>query len=249
MGDRGLWDGQVEALAERHLVVRPDLRGHGESPLPGGPFSYVDDLRALLDHLEIAEASLVGNSFGGRVALDFALAHPERVRALLLAAPALTGWEGSPALEAFDEEEDALLDAGRIDEAVALNVQTWLDGEGRGPAPVPPEIRERLAAMQRRAFATIIAAYEAATPPGPVAWSEAPARARLDEITAPTLVVTGRHDLEVFRALGELLAREIAAAESVTMDTAHLPALEAPDEFNRIALDFLRVYAGPDQGG
>jgi 3-oxoadipate enol-lactonase len=249
VGDRGLWDGQVEALAERRLVIRPDLRGHGESSLPGGPFSYVDDLRALLDHLEIAEASLVGNSFGGRVALDFALAHPERVRALLLIAPALTGWEASPASEAFDEEEDALLDAGKIDEAVELNLRTWLDGEGRGPAPVPPETRERLAAMQRRAFETILAAYEALTPPGPVAWSEPPARARLGEIAAPTLVVAGEHDLEDFRAIAELLAWEIPAADSVTMDTAHLPALEAPDEFNRIALDFLRVYAGPDQGG
>ena len=249
MGDRRLWDGQVEALAESHLVVRPDLRGHGESPLPSGPFSYVDDLRALLDHLEIAAAGLVGNSFGGRVALDFALAHPKRVRALLLAAPALTGYEGSSALEAFDEEEDALLDAGRIDEAVALNVRTWLDGQNRGLAAVPPELRERLAAMQRRAFETILAAYEAPTPPGPVAWSEPPARARLGEITAPTLVVTGRHDLEDFRAIAELLAREIPRAESITMDTAHLPAREAADEFNRIARDFLRVYAGPDQGG
>ena len=249
MGDRRLWDGQVEALAESRLVVRPDLRGHGESPLPGGPFSYVDDLRALLDHLEVAEASLVGNSFGGRVAIDLALAHPERVPALLLVAPALTGWEGSPALEALDEEEDALLDAGKFDEAVALNVRTWLDGQNRGPAPAPPELRERLVAMQRSAFETILAAYEAPAPPGPVAWSEPPARTRLGEITAPTLVVTGRHDLQDFRAIGELLTREIPRAEGITMDTAHLPALEAPDEFNRIALDFLGVYAGPDQGG
>jgi 3-oxoadipate enol-lactonase len=249
VGDRRLWDGQVEALAEGHLVVRPDLRGHGESPLPGGPFSYVDDLRALLDHLGIAETSLIANSFGGRVALDFALAHAERVRVLLLAAPALTGWEGSPALEAFDEEEDALLDAGKIDEAVELNVRTWLDGQNRGPAPVPQELRERVAAMQRRAFETILAAYEAPTPPGPVAWSEPAARARLGEITAPTLVLTGRYDLEDFRAIGERLAREMPRAESITMDTAHLPALEAPDEFNRIARGFLRVYAGPDQGG
>ena len=249
MGDRGLWDGQVEALAESHLVVRPDLRGHGESPLPGGPYSYVEDLRALLDGLGLPETSLVGNSFGGRVALDFALAYPERVRALLLVAPALTGYEGSPALDALDEEEDALLDAGQFDEAVELNMRTWLDGESRGPAPVPSEVRERLAAMQRRAFETIVPAYEEPTPPGPVAWSDPPARTRLGEVTAPTLVVIGAHDLPDFRAIAELLVREIPGAASITMDTAHLPALEAPEEFNRIALDFLRVYAGPDQGG
>jgi 3-oxoadipate enol-lactonase len=181
--------------------------------------------------------------------VDFALVHPERDRALLLVAPALTGWEGSPALDALDEEEDRLLDAGKIDEAVALSVRTWLDGVREEPAPVPADVRERLSAMQRRAFETILAAYEAPTPPGPVAWSDPPARTRLGEVRAPTLVVIGAHDQPDFRVIGELLAREIPGAESITMDTAHLPALEAPDEFNRIALRFLRVYAAPDQGG
>jgi 3-oxoadipate enol-lactonase len=145
----------------------------------------------------------------------------------------------------LDEEEDALLDAGKIDEAVELNVRTWLDGVRPEPAPVTPDVRERLAAMQRLAFETILAAYERPTLPGPVAWSEPPARTRLGEVTAPTLVVVGAHDQPDFRAIGELLVREIPAAESITMDTAHLPALEAPDEFSRFALRFLRVYAGP----
>ncbi len=242
MGDRRLWDGQVEAFAERHRVVRPDLRGFGESPLPGGPFSYVEDVRALLDHLGLDQAALVGNSFGGKVALDVALTHPGRVRALVLAAPALTGWEASPELEAFDEEEDALIDAGKINEAVALNVRTWLDGKGRGSAPVPAEARELLATMQRQSFETIVAAYDESPPPGPVGWSEPPAISRLGEIAVPTLVVTGAHDLSDFRAIGELLAGGIPAAEHVVLETGHLPALEQPDEFNRLALGLL---AGP----
>ena len=73
----------MDALSAEHRVVRPDLRGFGESPLPGGPFSHVEDVRALLDHLGVERAAVVGNSFGGRVALDFALAHPERVRRAL----------------------------------------------------------------------------------------------------------------------------------------------------------------------
>jgi 3-oxoadipate enol-lactonase len=157
----------------------------------------------------------------------------------------LTGWEGSPALDALDEEEDALLDAGKIDEAVELSLRTWLDGVREEPAPVPADVRERLAAMQRRAFETILAAYEQPTLPGPVAWSVPPARMRLGEVTAPTLVVIGAHDQPDFRAIGELLVREIVGAESIIMDTGHLPALETPDEFSRFALRFLRVYAGP----
>ena len=95
VGDRRLWDGQVDALAGQYKVIRPDLRGFGQSPLPGGPFSHVEDVRALLDHLGVERAAVVGNSFGGRVALDFALVHPERTDALVLVAAALTGYEGS----------------------------------------------------------------------------------------------------------------------------------------------------------
>jgi pimeloyl-ACP methyl ester carboxylesterase len=239
VGDRRLWDGQVAALAEEHLVVRPDLRGWGASPLPGGPFSFVDDVRGLLDALGLEAAAVVANSFGGRVAIDYALAQPERVDALALIAPALTGWEGSPELDAFDEEEEALLDAGRIDEAVELNIRTWLDGHGRGPAPVSPETRASLGEMQRLAFETQIAAYESPEPPRPGGWSDPPAAARLAEIAAPTLVVACAYDQPAFRALAERLAAEIPGARGALIDTAHLPGVERPDELNRLLVDFL----------
>lgn len=239
VGDRRLWDGQVDAFAERHLVVRPDLRGFGETELPGGPFSYVEDVRALLDHLGLESATVVGNSHGGRVALDLALAHPEGVRALVLVAAALTGFEGSPELDAFDEQEDALLDAGKIDEAVELNLHTWLDGSGRSAAPVSPAVRERVAEVQRQALETIVAAYERTPPPGPVSWSDPPAAERLQELHVATLVVVCDHDQPDFRLLSERLASRISGAERAVMTTGHLPAVEQPDEFNRMVLDFL----------
>lgn len=244
VGDRRLWDGQFHMLAERHLVVRYDLRGYGESPLPGGPFSYVDDLAALLDHLGIERTALIGNSFGGRVALDFALEHRERTRALVLVASALGGHQPSAELEAFDEAEDALLDAGKLDEAVELNLRTWLDGPGRDAAPVSSEVRELVSAGQRRAFETMVAAYEGSPPPGPVRWADPPAATRLDEVSVPTLVVAGAHDVQDFGAVADRLADEIPGARKVTLDTAHLPGLERPDELNRLVLDFL-VSGGP----
>jgi pimeloyl-ACP methyl ester carboxylesterase len=239
VGDRRLWEPQADVFAERHLVIRPDLRGFGESPLPGGPFSYVDDLRALLDHVGIDRAAIVGNSFGGRVVLDFALVHPERVAALVLVDSALSGHESWPASEAFDEEEDALLDAGRLDEAVELNLRTWVDGTGRDPAAVPADLRRRVGEMQRRAFEIVVPAFEASPPPGPVGWAEPPTATRLGAIGAPTLIVVGRFDVEEFRAISDRLAAEIRGARKAVLDTAHLPALEQPDEFNRLVLDFL----------
>jgi 3-oxoadipate enol-lactonase len=229
----------MQPLAERYRVVRPDLRGFGESPLPGGPFSYVEDVRALLDHLGLDRVALVGNSFGGKVALDFALQQPDRVRALVLIAPNLSGDEGSPALDAFDEEEEELLDAGKIDEAVDLNLRTWLDGDGRGAAPISAELRARVADMQRQAFVTMVAAYERTPPAGPVSWPEPPAAARLDEVVAPTLVVTCAHDQPDFRRIAGRVAAGIPGAESAELATAHLPGVERPEELNRLVLDFL----------
>jgi len=229
----------VEAFAEGHLVVRPDLRGFGESPLPGGPFSHVEDVRALLDNLGLDSVALVGNSFGGRVALDFALAYPERTEALVLVAPALTGYESSAELDALDEEEDALLDAGEIDEAVELNLRTWLDGYGRDVAPLTKEELGRVAAMQRKSFETILAAYERTPPPGPVRWAKPPAATRLHEIAARTLLVGCTFDHPDFRAIAGLLGDGIPGAERVAMETAHLPALEQPEGFNRLVLAFL----------
>jgi pimeloyl-ACP methyl ester carboxylesterase len=224
--------------------VRPDLRGFGASPLPAGPFSFVEDARALLDELGIERAAVVGNSFGGRVAIDLALAHPERISALLLVAPALTGFEGSAALDAFDEAEDALLDAGRVDEAVELNLRTWLDGQGRASAPVARATREHVATMQRRAFEIQLAAYAKSPPPGPAAWSDPPAASRLATVAVPTLVVTGTYDRPEFRSLGERVAAGIPGAKSSVMDTAHLPGIERPEELSRLVLTFLDTTGG-----
>jgi 3-oxoadipate enol-lactonase len=219
--------------------VRPDLRGFGETPLPGGPFSNVEDLRALLDHMGVERAALVGNSFGARVCLDFALEYPERVDALVLVGSALSGYEGSPALDALDKEEDALLDAGRIDEAVELTLRTWL-------GPVEPPARERVAGMARRSYEVVLAAYERDPPPGPVAWPDPPAATRLADVRPPTLVVVGAGDLPDFLAISEWLAAEIPGARKAVVEGAqHVPGLERPDEFNRIVLGFLdEVYPG-----
>ena len=86
--DRTLWAPQVEALAPSHRVIVPDLRGHGESPSPGGisPIDdMADDVVELLDELGITEPiALGGLSMGGYVALSFAVRHPKRLRALIL---------------------------------------------------------------------------------------------------------------------------------------------------------------------
>jgi 3-oxoadipate enol-lactonase len=233
VGDRRLWDAQVGPFAERYRVIRPDARGYGETALPGVPFSYVGDVEALLDELGIASAAVVGNSFGGKIALDLALGSPGRVAALVVAAPALSGAESSPELEALGDEEDRLLDDGKLDEAVELNVRAWA-GE------LAPEQRSALAAMQRHAFEVQLAAYEADPAPGPVASLDPPAAGRLAELDVPVLVVVGDDDLEHFWVVARRIAAEAPRARLVTMAGAkHLLALERPAEFNELVLGFL----------
>src|SRR3954471_8295502 len=137
----GIADSRMWApLAERLLaagfrVVTCDLRGHGRTPLEPGVVSNAADLLGLLDALGIARAAVVGASFGGRVALELALRAPERVAALALLGAALDEFDASPELEAFDAEEEAAIEAGDLDAAVAAVVRTWVTRDGRDADP------------------------------------------------------------------------------------------------------------------
>jgi pimeloyl-ACP methyl ester carboxylesterase len=94
--------------------------------------------------------------------------------------------------------------------------------------------------MQRHAFEILLAAYEEEPHPGPVEWVEPPAAGRLGHVAAPTLVLVGAEDLPTFLAIADRLAAEIPDAHEVVVEGArHLPAVERPDEFNRLVLDFL----------
>jgi 3-oxoadipate enol-lactonase len=238
--DMRMWDELVEALAPEFTVLRYDLRGYGESTLPPGPFSQSGDLLALLNHVGVERAALVGVSYGGRVALDTAFVAPERVTALVLAATGLRGHERSSAVREFGDEEERLLDAGDLVGATDLNVRLWVDGPNRGPDPVREAVRERVRTMQRRAFEIQVAAYEAQPAPGP----EDPVNVRLEAIQAPALVVVGDADVPDFLEIADRLEAELPDARKVVLpDTAHTIPLERPDEFCELTLEFLREHA------
>lgn len=83
--DHTMWDAQIEQFAQRYLVIRMDFRGFGKSAISdGSPFRHVDDVAALLDHLNIDSVHLVGQSMGGGVAIDLAIQYPQRVNGLVV---------------------------------------------------------------------------------------------------------------------------------------------------------------------
>jgi pimeloyl-ACP methyl ester carboxylesterase len=154
IADHTMWDGQVGPFSELYRVVRYDLRGFGQSSMPETDYAPHDDLRALLAHLDIDRAAVVGVSISGGIVVDFALAYPEMLWALVPVAAGIDGydWSTDEALQRFGAEEKAALDAGEIDRAVELNVRLWVDGPGRTPDQVDDAIREKVRQMQRAIF-------------------------------------------------------------------------------------------------
>src|SRR4051812_9651089 len=144
--DRRMWEAQWPALAERFRVVRPDMRGFGESPLGDGALDHASDVLALLDELGMQRLALLGSSLGGRVALEVAAREPARVTRLVLLCPGFRDLEPSEDARRFADEEEALLERSDLEGVVELNVRTWLGPEASEDA------RERVREMQRRAL-------------------------------------------------------------------------------------------------
>jgi 3-oxoadipate enol-lactonase len=190
-----------------------------------------------LDEHGLERAALVGVSLGGRVALEVAVARPDLVRALVLVAPGLPGHEWSQELRAQWDEEEAAFEAGDLDAAVEVSLRTWVDGPRRRPEDVDPELRRRVGEMQRDA-------YELQRE-----WvDEEPLvrelGERLGEIVAPTLVLVGDEDQPDMQAIAKRLAREIQGARLATIpETAHVPSMERPREFDELVLPFLQEAA------
>lgn len=235
VADRRMWRSIQPALSSGFRVIAPDLRGFGQSPLPGGEFCDADDVAALLDVLGVPDAAVVGSSLGGRVALELATGYPDRVSSLVLLCPAYRGAARTEAAVAFSEQEAGLLEAGQLDQLVDLNVRTWL-----GP-DATEETRAFLATMHRHAIDVQLAAEARVAAPRRRTVDVVPA-----EIVVPTVVVTGGLDLDHFQAVARLLVEEIPEATLVSLPWAgHLPSLERTDETAELLLGCLGRQPGP----
>jgi 3-oxoadipate enol-lactonase len=216
LGDSRLWKRQVAALSGEHEVVTPDLPGWGESPLPTESFSFVD---AVAEHLP---AALVGNSFGGALALRTALAKQELISRLVVIAAGLPTWDWSEEMRTYWAAEEAAWEAGEFDLATQVNLDFW----------VKPEHYEEVRPQQRRAI-ELQAAHEEPE----VLWPE---MAPLESLAIPTLVVVGEEDKPDFRAIAQHLVEHIPDSQlAVIPGAGHLVGIDRPDELNALLLSFL----------
>jgi len=229
LGDSGLWEPVVPFLAERFRTIRTDLRFFGRSVGPAAPWSWQEDVVGVLDELGIERTALVGMSLGSGIALDVALAAPERLWALACVAPALGGHDGAPYSDEQDAAYEAALEAGDLETAMEIDFEVW--------APLGVDAR-----MRRLWHATPDAnPLPAGVEPRPPAGGDA--KPRLGELSVPTLVLTVSHDPAGFREIGPIVARAAPDARHVELDSDHFIALREPELVGRTLLEFLAEHA------
>lgn len=222
-----MWARQIPELSKHFRVLRYDTRGHGKSSVPAGEYSFAQlggDVVELLDHLSIASAHFCGLSMGGPTGIWVALHHPTRINRLILSNTAARigsaeGW--SSRIAAVKENT--------LQAMAPTLVERWLTEQTRHTEPGLTQI---LIDMLRR---TPDEGYMGNC----AALRDADFREQVAGINAPTLIISGAHDLAATPADGHYLNSAIAGSRYVELDTSHIANWEQADAYSRIVRDFL----------
>ena len=235
LADEGAcWVDQVAGLEDRYRLTTFDNRGVGRSATPDGPFRIADfaaDTAALMDALGLARAHVVGSSMGGAIAQELALAHPDRVRSLVLNG---TWCRGDRFLhEIFRnwiwsaEKADSIRDFLVTVNLWCFSPRIWNDGI----------MDEWIAAAEASPHAQSVDAFSRSAE----ALIQHDSADRIAAIDAPTLVTVGELDLVLPPRFSQAIAERIAGARMVVIAGAgHQPFQEVPDEYNRLLDEFWR---------
>ena len=182
----------------------------------------------MLDALDISRATLIGLSAGATIAVDFAIAYPNRVARLVLASPGLSGHVPSTPLT-WTQPVFQAAGAGDAEGAARLWTDTPIMAV-RNDLSVAPAVRDLVMSNVR------LWTYKA----NPAQQLTPPAITRLSEITCPTLVILGEQDLPHIKEIAGLLIKGIAGARLVTIPRAgHMVNLDARDAFNQAVESFV----------
>lgn len=228
--DHASWDVIAQALEPFFTVVRPDLRGHGQSARMSrcSLDDFVGDIDSLLDAVGVGKTHLVGFSLGGLISQKYAIEHGSRLNRLVLI---------SSVAERTDEERARV--AGRADQidregiaaVVAAAEDRWFTPAFKAANPEMVAARlKQLIANDHRSYA---AAYRV--------FGQADRGMAFDRIEAPTLVMTGENDSGSSPRMSRLLHEKIRGSTlSILPELRHSVLLEAPETIAAMLLEFLR---------
>ncbi|MFL5768054.1 MAG: alpha/beta fold hydrolase [Actinomycetota bacterium] len=231
--DSRTWDVTFPVFAERHRVLRYDMRGYGRSDRPTGAFSHVEDLRAVMETAGIERAAIVGNSIGGAVAIEFVLEHPEMATALVAIAPGLDGFIATFGEPEFDWDTaegpiEAAVEAGDLDRALDLEMELWAPLGTADPAGA----RIRQIALENVHELQIDWSLSRRLDPRPAT--------RLGEISVPTLGLIGSDDVPGSMEFVDAIVSQVSGATKVVIEGAdHVLNMRQPEEFDRVVLGFI----------
>ena len=251
-----IWLDAMEHLAPHRRVIALDLPGHGGSDAPDGsyrPSWLAGGVRAWLDANGIGRAVLVGNSLGGLTAATLAATWPERVTGLVLISPALpndgppadrarAGWYVAATLPGVGPALNQRLYAKQPEEVVA-----WRLGNNLvDPSRASDRVREALAADVRRRTSSKDAMRALTRATRATVWAVTGRREAtwsvMRSLTVPTLFMWGERDTQVPISVADRALREVPGAHLITLDDlGHTPQVEAPEEFARAVLAFVRA--------
>lgn len=225
--DLSMWDPQIPALLEHFRVLRYDARGHGASELSPGPYTMDllgQDALALLDQLNVQQAHFCGLSMGGMVGMWLASRYPDRIGRLALC-------NTSAKIGTVESWNDRIgkVEKGGMAAITPAVLERWFSPRAHRDAP------ETIERIRKLLLATPGAGYNACC----AALRDMDQRDALQNITAPTLVITGTHDLASPVSDGKLLAQRIPGAEYIELDAAHLSNQELPEAFTMHLVKFL----------
>jgi len=239
-GDLRSWEPQLRHFGRRYRCVAYNARGYPPSDVPENPDAYAqaraaDDIAAVMDHVGLSTAHVVGLSMGGFATLHFGFRHPSRARSLTVAG---CGYGADPEKRGdFFAECDAVVAFIR-----ANGMAAFAERYAVGPSRVQFQARDP------RGFAEFIRILAEHSPLGSVNTQLGVQRRRpslydltdkMDALRVPTLIVTGDEDWPCLQP-GLLMKRHIpTAALAVMPNCGHAINLEDPDTFNRIVGDFL----------
>lgn len=235
--DHTMWDAQVKEFMKDHTVLALDLPGHGKTKDGTEPPLAADVIKVVMDSLYINKATLVGLSLGGAVITDFAIAYPERVHKLVLAAPGLTGWDEGRQLDTITKQYIKELTGAleRKDTTSAAEVFThyWFDGAQRSKDKVSPLLRDFVYTTTKNTMRQHKAS-------GWAKFATPSAIKKLSSLKVPTLILTGTLDLPEVLLVNGYLANNLPNAKQVMISgAAHMLNLEKPERFNEELRKFL----------
>ena len=229
--DTRMWDDQFDLFARRYRVIRYDVRGFGRSAVPADePYTHHGDLKALLGHLGIAHAHILGHSMGSGIALDFVLAYPALADSLISVGTVVHGLAWLPEFRAHFRSLFEIANTSGVEAAKA----EWLHGPVFAAAMAKPDVAPRVARIVNDYSGWRWTHHNSKVDLQP------PAGDRLEEVRVPTLIVVGEHDIpNVLRMADALQARASDVRRVTIPGVGHMPNMEEPESFNRAVLDFL----------